>query len=163
MIIDINVNFRLKLIEVDDIEELRLWKNKHKESFFLKKDITPEEQIKWFEFYERDKENFMFVVQEGVDNYYIIVGCMGYRVKDNIVDVYNIMRGKRNKDSCNSMATAFTTMNVYISCKYKYDITCKVLNNNPARHWYEKLNFETTNQLSEYSEYKLNIKIGVNS
>ena len=56
-------NFYLQEISIDDIENLRLWKNKHKNSFFHKKDITREEQEYWFNsVYSNNNDDIMFVV-----------------------------------------------------------------------------------------------------
>jgi len=151
-----NKSYRLKLIDDIDIEDLRLWKNFNKKYFFLKNNITKEQQIEWFENYEKDKENFMFVVQEKYDIEYINIGCMGFRIIDNSIDVYNIMRGTKIKNSQYTMAEAFNMMNNYIFNTYKYTITCKVLKENPARSWYEKLNFENIEEKKDHILYMLN-------
>ena len=41
-------DLRLRSIDDNDIEDLRNWKNKNKDSFFLNKEITEEQQQKWF-------------------------------------------------------------------------------------------------------------------
>jgi len=150
-------NFRLKLIDKNDIENLRVWKNKNKESFFLKEDITREQQINWFLKYEKNKENFMFVVQEKTNDKYIDIGCMGYRIIKDKIDVYNIMRGYKVRNSTYTMATAFNMMNNYLFDTYKLDITCKVLISNKARNWYELLGFENKFTQDDYILYKLDI------
>lgn len=151
-----NYYLRLKLIHECDIEDLRVWKNKSKQYFFLKQDISPKQQRKWFESYQLNKENFMFVVQEFYDGSFINIGSMGYRDINGEIDVYNIMRGRKVHNSKNTMANAFTLMNNYIFDTCKLDITCKVLKENPANSWYEKVGFEKVKEVKDYWKYKLN-------
>lgn len=147
--------YRLKEIDINDIEDLRLWKNANKEFFFLKTDITPEQQVHWFEhFYKQDNNNHMFVVQEYTQNGYVNIGCMGFRKKEYGQDVYNIMRGVKLKSNY-KMSTAFMMMNKYISDNFEGDICCKVLLHNPARMWYESLGFEEQYKEKEFVFYRL--------
>lgn len=151
-----NKKYRLKEIDKNDIEDLRVWKNENKESFFLKEDITPKQQLSWFKnIYSPDNENEMFMVQEFVGGVFINVGCMGFRKKNDDFDVYNIMRG-RKLNSYYKMSTAFMMMNSYISKNFKGDICCKVLPENPAREWYELLGFEIEHEKAKFVLYKLN-------
>jgi hypothetical protein len=146
----------LKEIDKNDIEDLRVWKNINKQYFFLKHDITPSQQLHWFEsMYSDDPDNKMFVVQEFLGDTYVNVGCMGFRKKDYGWDVYNIMRG-RKLNSDHKMSTAFMMMNAYISENFVGDICCKVLPGNPARKWYESLGFEIQSTAEEFVFYKLN-------
>lgn len=148
--------YRLKKIDQYDIEDLRLWKNANKQYFFLKSDITPDQQVHWFEhIYAPDTENLMFVVQEYTQDGFVNVGCMGYRKKDYGWDVYNIMRGCK-LHSKYKMSTAFMMMNAYIAQTHKGDICCKVLPDNPARKWYESIGFEVHHTEEEFVFYKLN-------
>lgn len=155
-----NPNYRLKEIDSSDLEDLRTWKNANKQYFFHKEDITAEQQENWFFSYvERGTDDLMFVVQEQETNgAFINTGCMGYRKRDAIVDVYNIMRGRRvDSDNGVKMKDAFMLMNAYVNDTCNEDITCVVLSDNPTRTWYEACEFE----LQESSEeghvlYKLN-------
>lgn len=148
--------FRLKAIDIYDIEDLRLWKNANKKYFFLKTDIKPDQQVHWFEhFYTPDDDNHMFVVQEYTQSGFVNVGCMGFRKKEYGLDVYNIMRGVKLKSNY-KMSTAFMMMNQYIADNYSGDICCKVLPENPARKWYESLGFEEQYKEEEFVFYRLN-------
>ena len=151
-----NPNFRLKLIEKSDIEDLREWKNENRQYFFYKEIITEEQQANWFEKHKTNKQDFMFVVQENNATEFINIGCMGYRLENDNIDIYNIMRGRLVENSKNSMADAFNMMNVYISDTYKLPVTCLVLNENPARKWYEKNSLELIKQNDDHVVYKLN-------
>ena len=44
-----------------DLDILMVNKNKNKKYFFLKEDITPNKQLEWFKFMEKQKDNFMFI------------------------------------------------------------------------------------------------------
>lgn len=149
-------DFRLKLIDETDLENLRVWKNKNKEYFFHQSVITKAQQITWYkDVYLTDKTNYMFVVEEKIGNGFMSVGCCGYRLKNDVVDVYNIMRGRKT-GSEHQMSTAFMMMNAYIAKVLNYKITCVVLRQNPARSWYEKLGFEAVLNNDEYVTYELN-------
>ena len=147
IILDKHGIFSLKEIDLDDIEYLREWKNKHRNSFFHKEVITSEQQSKWFDSYSIDPENNMFVVMLANK----AVGCMGYRMKDDIIDVYNIMRGVDTNDENFKMSDAFKLMLNYIHYKYHKKITCVVLNDNPAFQWYIKTDFLVRYEYKEHS------------
>ncbi|BCE00602.1 hypothetical protein [Marinicellulosiphila megalodicopiae] len=140
-------SFILKSILVEDIESLRVWKNKHRGSFFHKNEITSSEQYTWFSEYQNDPENIMFVViVDGVS-----IGCMGYRLKDGGVDVYNIMRGEKTSHKPFKMSDAFSVMLSYLKVKYQLTISCVVLNDNPAFNWYLNNNFIVKAKYDNYS------------
>lgn len=155
-------NFRLKLAEEQDCEDLRTWKNANKQFFFHKQDITPEQQAAWFAKHQKDKFNYMFMVQEKTeDTDFKNIGCMGFRFWDeSVLDVYNIMRGPgeehRIPNSPYSMALAFNAMNNFIVNTYKLPVQCQVLTTNPTRNWYEKLAFEFVEEREDHVLYHLN-------
>ena len=141
-------NFYLQEISIDDIENLRLWKNKHKNSFFHKKDITREEQEYWFNsVYSNNNDDIMFVVVLDGKK----IGCMGYRFRDNNIDVYNIMRGVDSTSESFKMSHAFQLMLKYLRSKYNEVISCVVLNQNPAFNWYLKNGFVKVSDSGDYS------------
>ena len=54
---------RLTPIKIDDLENLRIWKNLYKDFFFLKKEINKKDQKSWFEnIYLKNKNDFMFII-----------------------------------------------------------------------------------------------------
>lgn len=150
-----NPNFRLKLIESEDLEDIREWKNENRQYFFYKEIITPEQQQNWFEKHKLNKQDFMFVAQEYDGKNFVNIGCMGYRLEEDNIDIYNIMRGRSIENSTNNMSDAFNMMNIYISNKYKLDVSCVVLNDNPARKWYEKNSLKQVEQRDDHVLYKL--------
>ncbi len=135
--------YQLRAINRTDIENLRLWKNFNKQYFFHEEDISVNQQIEWYEGFKfRDDDN-MFVVEEIVKGSKRSVGCMGYRVKNAVVDVYNIMRGQSSKDNKFSMSQAFLLMIAHASERERLPVTCTVLKNNPALSWYAINGFKT--------------------
>jgi len=151
--------FSLQEIDFGDLENLRFWKNKHRNRFFHKEVITQEQQAKWFESYLNDEESKMFVVRLGVE----AIGCMGYRIKDNIIDVYNIMRGVETKCDLFTMTDAFQLMLNFIKDKYQRKISCVVLNDNPAFSWYLKNEFVVKDKYETYSFLEHNPKRYLNN
>jgi hypothetical protein len=153
---------RLKQAEEVDNENLRQWKNLHRQSFFFKDEITPEMQTKWFAKHQSHKWDFMFLAQESTDGgkTFTSTGCMGYRLaENNTIDLYNIMRGTRLEGSNHTMGEAFTLLLCWLHNTYKLPLTCEVLANNPAHVWYEKLGFEVIEERSNpepHVIYRLN-------
>lgn len=139
--------FSLRSIGSKDIENLRCWKNRHRNSFFHKEIISHEQQRDWFSAYISDEKNYMFVVVVAGQ----AIGSMGYRVEKDYIDVYNIMRGVETNIDKFSMADAFKLMLSYIKSKYKLKISCVVLNDNPAFKWYIKNGFVMRKEFDDYS------------
>jgi len=151
-----HADLRLRAIGREDIENLRVWKNKNKGSFFLNRDILPEEQEKWFEAFSERDEDFMFVVEQSVNDSWETIGCMGFRrlADEGCIDAYNIMRGSNPAPASFAMSDAFRLMLAYAASLYPdLPIQCKVLCKNPAVEWYQKNNFSIVGERS--GEYYL--------
>lgn len=135
--------FQLRLAEADDNETLRLWKNQHKRYFFLKQDITPDQQAAWFASYQERPHDHVFMVDEEGAEGYVTVGVVAARLlpDEGTVDLYNIMRGARTPADHTNMGTALLSLCSAIARAYKESITCKVLTDNPALGWYARLGF----------------------
>ena len=76
---------------------------------------------------------------------------MGYRFRDNNIDVYNIMRGVDSTSESFKMSHAFQLMLKYLRSKYNEVISCVVLNQNPAFNWYLKNGFVKVSDSGDYS------------
>lgn len=152
-----HADLRLRAIDSEDIENLRIWKNKNKGSFFLNRDITPEEQAKWFEAFAARDEDYMFAVEQTVGGGdWQPIGCMGFRrlADEGCTDAYNIMRASNPVPASFTMSDAFRVMLGYAAGLYPdLPIRCKVLCANPAVQWYQKNNFSIIDQIGE--EYYL--------
>lgn len=164
MLIITSPSFPFRLVEAQDAdsENLRVWKNKHRNSFFFKDEITPEMQAKWFAKYKADKHSMMLVVQEPAgESEWRSIGCMGYRVLTEdanapYLDLFNILRGEESIVSGYRMKDAFEAMCTYLLQTYTLPQTCKVLTENPARNWYESIGLEKTKDHADHVDYLLN-------
>ena len=136
--------FRIRDIDEGDIEDLRQWKNQNRQSFFLKEEVTPEQQAGWFtKFRERDDDR-MFVVEQKVEGNWLKIGCMGFRVleEEGCVDAYNIIRSRKLEPANFVFADPFKLMLAYAGALHpEMPIQCKVLSGNPAVEWYERNGF----------------------
>ena len=142
---------QLRSIGVSDLEELRLWKNSNKLSFFFQEEITSAMQQRWFQKYLASDSGYMFVVEEIMvdSNNNHKIGCMGYRkMDDGEVDIYNIIRGEKSLRN-QKMSNAMNMMLSFISI-WEANIYCKVLKNNPARDWYLNIGFEISEVFDSY-------------
>ena len=149
------MSIALKPINLKDIELLRKWKNENRMYFFNKNIISSGEQVKWFEDFLKRENDYMFIIEfDGLN-----VGCIGFRLIDDVIDIYNVIIGDKRFLSKDIMRSAFALMYNFIINKYKNDITVKVLINNPARKWYEKNNFFIVYEKEDYVFMKLNREI----
>jgi hypothetical protein len=148
-----NLDFRLRMIDETDIEDLRKWKNLNKGSFFLKSDITIEQQRAWYAGFRDRVDDFMFVVEQFTGGRWEKIGCMGFRVltEEGCVDAYNIIRSRRIKPASFAMSEPFQMMLTYACKRYRdVPIRCKVLVENPAVAWYEKNGFNKIEEIEGY-------------
>lgn len=132
----IDIDSLLYTIERNDIELLRINKNKNRDFFFLKDEISTDQQERWFDSYSQREDDFMFVCKESE----ITFGCMGFRLFEEKIDAYNIMR------FCPSQITMETCMKKMMEFAAQIfpskQIQVRVLKHNPAISWYEKIGFE---------------------
>ena len=142
---------RLTPIKFDDIENLRIWKNSHKDFFFLKKEINKKDQKLWFEkIYLKNKNDFMFII------YYKsqIIGTIGCRLLDNYWDIYNVMNVNKDYKGKGIMSLALKLLISFMESKSNKDVTAKVLVNNSNLKWYFKNNFFVVKEMGNYNFIK---------
>ncbi|OFW62077.1 MAG: hypothetical protein A2133_02070 [Actinobacteria bacterium RBG_16_64_13] len=128
----------LPIESADDLELLRLWKNANRDSFFFKGLLSPDDQAAWFEGFSTRPDDFMFVVVADGRK----VGCMGFRKLEDLVDVYNVIRGSPVQPGRGVMGRALTAMLRFASRAYHLPVTARVLKSNPATQWYLRNDFE---------------------
>lgn len=159
MIIEADIKqYRLRNINEGDLEELRIWKNLNKSSFFYQKEISADEQKKWFEGYINRENDYIYIIEECVDDIYKHkIGCIGFRVQEgNVIDIYNVIRGNKSMADT-TMLQAMHLLIAYIEKKFtRYEIKCDVLNDNIAKKWYEKCGFVVKECYEQYSVMKWN-------
>ena len=130
----------------DDLELLRIWKNKNKQSFFHKKNISKQEQIKWFEDFEKKDYGHIFIITyKGIK-----IGCIGFRIIEENLDIYNVILGDKKYGGNNLVGIAMQVLCSYLIDNYSYNINCKVLEDNRARNWYKKNGFIDIEYCNDY-------------
>lgn len=129
----------IRLINEDDLSQLRQWKNDHREVFFYKGEISEEQQIKWFREYQERPDDYMFMVLS--EN--IPIGCMAIRLIDKEWDTYNIILGLRLPEYLGKglMSEGLREMLRIAVSIYPIPVTAKILRDNPAIEWYKKNGF----------------------
>lgn len=143
-------NFRLRYVEERDLELLRVWKNKNKKSFFYKNEISPKQQKEWFLGLIKRPDDYMFMVELIREMSQEAIGCMGFRIIDNVIDVYNVIRGKKIHTGF-TMGDALHLMLNYVGSQFsEKDIICKVLPDNPAVSWYKRNGFIVSERRDGY-------------
>ena len=143
---------RLRLAELEDRENLRVWKNLHKQFYFHKADITPEQQLVWFTSYLERPDDHVYMVEEEERGTWAAVGVVVARLlpDQNAVDLYNIMRGARTAAERTNMGEALRTLCRAARLAYPQPITCKVLSDNPALGWYARIGFVVAEDRGDY-------------
>ncbi len=137
-----NDSIRLRKMRKIDQEYLRLLKNLNKDGFNYKKDISPSDQIAWYQFMKTTKHNCMYIFEEKYKGRFWRLGVLGFRKKGNSIDLYNIMRGARKKFLTGRMMDGMRLLIKYLQDEYPdLPITAEVLIDNKAIYWYIKCGF----------------------
>ena len=145
--------YRIRDIKEADIEDLRQWKNQNSKSFFLREEITPEQQAAWFAKFCERTDDRMFLVEQNVGGDWQRIGCMGFRSLEDerCVDAYNIIRSRKIEPADFVFAEPFKMMLAYARSRYpEMPIQCKVLSENPAVEWYERNGFSRKEERKGY-------------
>ena len=157
-----NASFTLTCAEADislrtiteaDLEILRQWKNTQRFSFFYQDIITPEQQRRWYQGYLARPDDYMFIVVHAGQ----AIGCIGYRLLEGAIDIYNVILGDPAAGKRGWMSQALRLMCSYIIAHFTRDIIAQVLTTNPAIGWYEKNNFFTRARHETHVEMKLDL------
>ncbi len=141
----------LRTADFDDIELLRNWKNNRRQYFFNKSVITRDEQEKWFRNFLKKEDDYIFIV-----NYLEAkAGCIGFRLFEKDIDIYNVILGEKKFSSMGIMSFSLILMCSYIADNYEKNITVRVLSDNPAIRWYEKNGFVLKEKRDDHVYMKL--------
>lgn len=143
-------NIRLRSISYLDQDNLRIWKNNNRSSFFYKKVISPEGQKQWFADYLNRDNDYMFIVEEQNE-----IGCMGIRLITDSWDIYNVILGDIKYAGQGIMSKAFSMMISFALIRRNKEISAKVLMNNPALQWYLKNDFVKVEENQDFVVIKL--------
>ena len=142
----------LRNCTIIDLDNLRMWKNRNKKSFFYQGNINSVQQKKWFCEYEERQDDIMFIVEEKIlDGNSLPIGCMGFRLLDSgNIDLYNIIRGRESTGTA-SMKDAMCLMLNFILYNFpNCPIKCDVLKDNPSVSWYHRCGFEIIEEKEYY-------------
>ena len=137
---------RLRGIGPEDLEDLRSWKNAHREAFFFKDSITPEAQRKWYEGYLERPNDCMFIVESGP----LRAGCMAFRLEhDGAADFYNIIGSPEGRGQ-GLLKGGMMVLCSYVLVERSRRISLKVVSGNAARGFYESCGFERAEERETY-------------
>lgn len=152
---------RIELLTEQYIEQLRVWRNQTdiKSHFVYDGDISEQAQIRWFERYQEDQYDHMFVVFED-DN---PIGAVGIHVEAiyNIVEFGRLMIGEKS-----ARGKGYGTEITRQVCKYVFEdidmgfIHLKVFSDNTrAIDAYEKVGFVKTTEITEERGREMNTMV----
>lgn len=147
----------LRTITESDLENLRIWKNQNRKSFFYQEVISPADQRKWFEGYLERLNDYLFVILSGDP----VIGCLGFRYVDEHIDIYNVIRGVSSVNSKGFMSKALRIMCSYVLENYSGALEAKVLRDNLALNWYERNAFKPKHVYEIYADMELDLKVFV--
>ena len=148
---------RLNSIGPEHLENLRRWKNANRQSFFHQELISKEQQREWYDKFCSRDDDYMFVAQEKPFSDDTAIGCVGFRILDDSVDIYNIMRGETSSNGRGRIGDAVVIMCSYIRLVSTKRIGCKVLANNPALEWYSSIGFTIRDKPGDYYNVDLDL------
>lgn len=149
----------VRTISNEDAEILRLWKNEHRQFFFYNKEISFDEQKLWMDQMNRRTNDFMFIVE----NNSVPIGCVGARVIEDFVDIYNVILGNKLYKGKHIMTEALWSVVSFCTLFFNsMPIRVRVLKSNPAIKWYEKIGFILTKDNSDYVEMQFMEKVITN-
>lgn len=138
---------KLTSISIDDIENLRNWKNENKEFFFLDKEITIEKQKTWYEnIYLKDENNYIFIITYRFHK----IGTIGCRLINDKWDIYNVMNISNSFKGKGIMSMALKLLIDFTETIKISEISAKVLVSNLNLNWYLKNRFVVSEKLDNY-------------
>jgi len=119
-------DFTVRPVSQKDTETLRVWKNKHRTSFFHNEIISPQQQI------------FLCSIDERP------IGCLGLRWREpDKVEIFNLICGDADYLGKGLMSYFYQCVEKKIKEARFSEIYLHVLkNNNPAIKWYTKQGFK---------------------
>jgi hypothetical protein len=131
----------LQSITAEHLELLRAWKNSYSHRFFHQEQITPSQQRDWFAAYSAHPNDWIFLIHDA--GAAITAGCIGYRVIDNEVDVYNVLRAENVPSRSRAHSHAINILTNYVATTHTLPIRGRVLVGNPAARWARLHGFRT--------------------
>jgi len=151
---DIYKGLTLDLINENDIEKLRQWKNQNNKFFFKKETIEKTQQELWFSnIYLTDNSNYIFIIKfNNID-----VGTIGVRKINKIWDIYNVMNISSDLIGKGFMSISLKLVIDFARSLDDVKIRAKVLSDNTNLKWYIKNGFKIYKNEDYFNliEYKI--------
>lgn len=151
---DIHKGLILDLINENDVEKLRQWKNQNNKFFFQKATIDKTQQELWFsKIYLTDNSNYIFIIKYNS----IDIGTIGVRKINKIWDIYNVMNISTDYLGKGFMSISLKLVIDFAKSLDDVKIRAKVLSDNTNLKWYIKNGFKIykTEDYFNLIEYKL--------
>jgi hypothetical protein len=148
---------RLRGIDAGDLEDLRVWKNRDRDRFFFRGIINPADQARWYGGFRAREDDFMFMAEAPRAPRPEPFGCLGFRLLEGVVDVYNVIRGRELAGEDARMSDALALMCSH-ALSFGRDVTCKVLRDNPALGWYERCFFVKVEERADHHLLRLDVR-----
>lgn len=123
----------LESIRPEHLELLRLWKNNHSHRFFHQEKITAAQQHQWFDAYATRPLDWIFLIHDAGTQH--PAGCLGYRVLDAEIDIYNVLRAEDVPSRSRAHSHALNILTNHIAATHQLPIRARVLADNPAARW----------------------------
>lgn len=137
----------LRSIDAADLENLRTWKNAHRNAFFYREIITADAQKRWYDGYLEREHDYMFVIRHNS----LPIGCIAFRRLDDRIDIYNVIMGRKEMGGKGYMGMALRLILDEAARQYPgLPLTLMVLKENPALHWYLKNGFSIVQEHETY-------------
>lgn len=121
----------LETVDASHLESLRRWKNAFRHRFFFQEEISPERQLAWYRGYLARPDDWLFVIRENGE----IVGCIGYRLADGAIDIYNVLRDPDLGRHSKAHVPAVDLLCNYMARTHGVPIRGEVLADNPINTW----------------------------
>jgi len=139
-------NIEFEKLDETNFHLLMEWKNRNKEFFFNKRDISMKQHIEWFDNFKKDENNLMFLIK--YDSEYI--GSIGARIIDSKWDIFNVMNINSFNKGMGIMSFSLHEIIKKIRLLKRLPVTAKVLNTNKNLNWYLKNNFIISDEFPKF-------------
>jgi hypothetical protein len=130
-------HLELESIDEGHLEHLRRLKNAHRYRFFHQDEISPEQQLRWYAAYRTRPDDWMFIIHHNGSE----KGCIGYRIIDGSIDLYNFMKGQSGDVRPPFTHHAFDLLCSFAGGSTGLPIRGRVLDGNPFLQWIQKHGF----------------------
>lgn len=127
----------LESIDERHLEALRVAKNSHAGRFFHQAEISTGAQLHWYHGYCQRQQDWMFVIRHHQSE----LACIGFRLEDGCVDLYNLLRFPGAGGGLNAVAAGLDLLCAYVATLTPLPIRGRLLADNPALRWCSKRGF----------------------